>query len=91
MMSIQYIIVAAVVLAALGYAAWRAYFAIRHANDKCYGCQLKEICKVNGARAQRQSTRGRGQCDSPCDVHGPSGSNGTVRRDTPLPGHRRRR
>lgn len=48
MIIVQYIIVTAVLCAAIGYALWRAYQAVRHANDPCYGCSgcaLKEIKK----------------------------------------------
>ncbi|MBR5350644.1 MAG: FeoB-associated Cys-rich membrane protein [Prevotella sp.] len=45
-MSIQYLIIIIVLAMAIGYAAWRIYLAIRHANDPCYGCAgcaLKDI------------------------------------------------
>jgi len=56
-MTTQYLIIIIVLAAAIGYAAWRIYLAIRHANDPCYGCEgcaLKEL---------KQQSRGK---KTPC-------------------------
>lgn len=37
-MTIQYIVIGVVLIAALGYAAYRIYDTVRRANDPCYGC-----------------------------------------------------
>ncbi|MBO5627078.1 MAG: FeoB-associated Cys-rich membrane protein [Prevotella sp.] len=45
-MNMQYVIVAALLALAVGYAAWRIYRALRAAGDPCYGCEgclLKEL------------------------------------------------
>lgn len=37
-MNIQYIIVAAVIIVAVGYAAWRTWRLLSHADDPCCNC-----------------------------------------------------
>ncbi|WP_036859705.1 MULTISPECIES: hypothetical protein [Prevotellaceae] len=36
---VQYIIIGFVLCLSIGYAGYRIYQAIRHADDKCYGCK----------------------------------------------------
>ena len=47
-MILQYVIVIAVILAAIGWALWLIIKAFRHSSDPCYGCagcELKELHK----------------------------------------------
>ncbi len=44
----QAILTYLILIAAVGYALWRAYVAIRQSSDPCYGCSgcaLKEVQK----------------------------------------------
>ncbi|MBP5425183.1 MAG: FeoB-associated Cys-rich membrane protein [Prevotella sp.] len=45
----QTLIVAACIVAATGYAAWRIYDAFRKSQDPCYGCKgcelKKQVCE----------------------------------------------
>jgi len=52
----QYVIIAAVLIIAVGYAAWRVFQALRHAGDPCYGCQGCQLQQL------RRQARKRGKC-----------------------------
>ena len=58
----QYIIVAAILLLAVGYASWRVYVNIRHANDPCYGCTLKDHCTKTDAKNHKDCTNMGASC-----------------------------
>ena len=45
----QITITTIVILAALGYAAWRVYQALNTNGDPCYGCGLKKNCQKFGS------------------------------------------
>lgn len=49
-MDIQLLVVCLVIIAAIGYAGWRVYTAIRKENDPCYGCDGCQLKKIKGNR-----------------------------------------
>lgn len=49
-MDIQLLVVCLVIIAAIGYAGWRVYTAIRKENDSCYGCDGCQLKKIKGDR-----------------------------------------
>ena len=56
-MSVEKIIVFAVLVVAVGYAAWRIYNALRRPEDPCSGCngcQLKELKQRNHAMCKKK-------------------------------------
>ena len=53
-MNVQYIILGAILVLAVAYAAWRIYRAIRHANDPCYGC---EGCALKDLKQQAKTKK----------------------------------
>ena len=61
-MNAEWIIVYGVLTAAVGYAAWRIYKAIRRNNDPCYGCigcELKDMKR----QMRRQKLQNGSQCN----------------------------
>ena len=53
----EWIIVSAVLVAAVGYAAWRIYDAFRRTKDPCYGCdgcQLKDLKRRNNVDCKKK-------------------------------------
>lgn len=51
----QGLMVCLVVAAAVAYAAWRIYGALRHGGDPCRGCQLADACAKRGASKGKSS------------------------------------
>jgi len=88
----QHIIVFCVVALCVAYVAYRVIYAFRHAHDRCYGCQLKQVCNKHGkgrkAISPRRNRPGHGQSGSPCSDYVPRDNNGTDRHGTlPLDHH----
>ena len=52
-MDIQLLVVCLVIIAAIGYAGWHVYTAIRRENDPCYGC---EGCQLKGLKKKVRQT-----------------------------------
>ncbi len=48
-MALQIILTATILIAAVVYAAWRVYQALRKDGDPCSGCELKKNCKKFGS------------------------------------------
>lgn len=47
----QLAIVFAILAAAVAYAAWRIYYALRHGGSPCRGCKLADACGKRGRRS----------------------------------------
>ena len=54
MMTIQYIIIAIVLMACVGYALWRIKKTLSvKTGDPCYGCALKKLCRKKNAKLNK--------------------------------------
>ena len=69
-MDIQYLIIALILLACVGYVAWRVSYIIRNAGNPCYGCKLHASCMKKTLK-QWQPPKKRDHCFAPTaeDLH----------------------
>lgn len=57
-MTIQYIILGAILLACIIYAVWRIKKALSvKSGGPCYGCALKDVCQKNKRRDQCENKK----------------------------------
>ena len=51
----QLLITGAIIVGAVGYAAWRFYDAVREGGDPCRDCELKKNCQKNCEKSSQNT------------------------------------